>query len=237
MPRHRHPRTILLGVSSIACLALVLLPRSASSEQAQEAVANAYIGQAKCKSCHSVAATGDQHGQWIKSEHARAFELLASAEAKKAAAEKGIADPQKDAACLKCHVTAYGVEPELVKKGFVLSDGVQCESCHGPGEQHLKARFAAAADAGGDTAAVSEGEIIAVPAEATCRACHNAESPTFERFCYYEFREKVSHTNPKVPRTQAERDARLVCGCGEACACVEACPEDVCAVPASSLAK
>ena len=85
-------------------------------------------------------------------------------------------------------------------------------------------RFAAAADAGGDTAAVSEGEIIAAPAEATCRACHNAQSPTFERFCYYEFRDRVSHTNPKQPRTQAERDARLVCVCKEACACIEACP-------------
>jgi hypothetical protein len=237
----RHPRTTVLGLLSIASLALGIgllsLPGAASSGQAKEAKVNHYIGQAKCKNCHSAAETGDQHGQWKNADHSKAFELLASEEAKKTGAEHGVADPQKADACLKCHVTAFGAAPELIKKGFEPADGVQCESCHGPGEQHMKGRMAAAAEAGAGQGYVKvpEGEIISEPKEATCRACHNKEGPTFKRFCFYEFRDKVSHLNPKKPRTQAELDARLVCGCGEACACVDQCLEGTCAIPASAL--
>jgi len=234
------PRALLLGLSSLACLALggaLLSPSGAASGvQVAEAKANQYIGQAKCKGCHASAETGDQHGQWAKADHAKAFELLASDEAKKVAAEKGIADPQKDPACVKCHVTAHGAPPEQIKKGFEISDGVQCESCHGPGGQHMKARFAAAAEASSGSGYVKlpEGEIIADPKEATCRGCHNKESPTFKRFCFHEFRAKVSHMNPKKPRTDAEKAAILACGCGEGCACVDKCA-DGCGVPASSV--
>ena len=49
---------------------------------AQNVVANPeIIGAPKCKGCHK-AKTGDQWKIWIESAHARAFETLASEEAK-----------------------------------------------------------------------------------------------------------------------------------------------------------
>jgi len=240
MKQLRRTRIIMLGISSVACLGLsvgLLSARGApAGGQAKEAEAkNQYIGQAKCKGCHSTAETGDQHAQWAKSDHAKAFEVLASEEAKKIAAEKGIADPQKEAACVKCHVTAHGEAPEKIKKGFEFADGVQCETCHGPGGQHMKARFAAAAEAGagGGYVKLPEGELIAAPKEATCRGCHNKESPTFKAFCFNKFHSEVSHINPKKPRTEAELAAIHDCGCGDACACADRCVEG-CGVPAKT---
>jgi hypothetical protein len=228
---------------------LALLPLAAATFSTSGVAAPAaqntprYIGAAKCKNCHSAEETGDQHGKWMKMKHAQAFANLASDEAKKAGAARGVAEPQKDAACLKCHTTGWGLPPESFKKGFEVADGVQCESCHGPGEDHMKARMAAAMGGGADEGfgdeapayvAIPAGEIVASPKEATCRECHNAESPTFERFCFYKFRDKAGHLNPKKPRSKEELAARLVCGCGDACACVTEC-EDGCGVAAGSL--
>jgi hypothetical protein len=220
-----------------------MLPSPGQSAAGTQKV-NHYIGAAKCKNCHSAADTGDQHGQWTKMKHARAYENLASDAAKKAGAERGVAEPQKDPKCLKCHTTGFGEPEEHFKKGFEIAAGVQCESCHGMGENHMKARMAAAMGGGegegfGDEApaysALPEGEVVSVPKEATCRACHNAESPTFERFCYYEAREKLRHLNPKKPRA-ADDEAYLVCGCGDACTCVDKCA-DTCPVQKSALAE
>ena len=84
-------------------------------------------------------------GKWSESGHAKAFEVLASDRAKEVAKEKGIEDPQKADACLKCHVTGHGKPAEEFASGFKAEMGVQCESCHGPGDQHMKDRVKAAA--------------------------------------------------------------------------------------------
>ena len=107
-----------------------------------------YIGADKCKTCHSVEANGDQFGHWSKTEHAKAFTVLASDAAKKIATEKGIADAQTSDQCIKCHITASGAPAEMLKAKADKLQGVQCEVCHGPGEKHMKARLAATAKAG-----------------------------------------------------------------------------------------
>jgi hypothetical protein len=63
-----------------------------------------YIGNTKCKMCHNSPAKGAMWDVWSKTKHATAFATLANEESKKIAKEKGIADPQKDAKCLICHV-------------------------------------------------------------------------------------------------------------------------------------
>ncbi len=192
---------------------------------------NKYIGADKCKSCHSSAESGDQFGHWKAMKHAMAFETLASEEAKKAGAERGIADPQKSDECVQCHVTAFGVPEEQIKKGFDRAHGVQCESCHGPGEQHLKARFAAAAKSAGskDYVQVPEDEIVLVPKQEVCLACHNDKSPSYKAFCYHEFNARIRHLNPKKPRTEVDIGdcacPKCASGCPESCKALAKLPE------------
>ena len=94
-----------------------------------------YIGAAKCKMCHNKTTTGAQYKVWSASPHANAMATLATEEAMAIAKEKGIADPAKDAACTKCHSTAASINPDL-NAGVKETEGVSCESCHGPGSKY-----------------------------------------------------------------------------------------------------
>jgi hypothetical protein len=169
-----------------------------------------YIGVSKCKNCHKSEHSGDQYTVWEKGPHAKAYEALASDAAKKAGAARGVADPQKAPECLKCHVTAYGVDEKQIKKGFKIEDGVQCETCHGPGENHMKARMKAAMSGKTDPAVPAEvgaDEIISHPPKETCLGCHNSESPTFERFCYWNATAKIRHWDPRKEHPDAKECA------------------------------
>lgn len=211
-----------LAASAFLGLGLTKRPAASDPHAALAPTAeNKYIGADKCKSCHSLAESGNQFGAWKGTLHAKAFERLSSEEAKKLGAEKGIADVSKADECVSCHVTAFGVPEEQIKKGFDRTQGVQCEVCHGPGEAHMKARFAAAAKSEGAQGytPVPAGEIIVMPSEETCRACHNEKSPSYKPFCFHEFEAKVRHLNPKKPRTALEIGP---CSCPK---CAQGCPD------------
>jgi hypothetical protein len=180
---------------------------------------NRYVGADKCKACHKAETGGDQYGHWTKSEHAKAYEALASEAAKKAAKDKGIEDPQSSEACVKCHSTGYGQPEEAFAKGFKPELGVQCESCHGMGEKHVKARFAAAMKAkDGQPEPPPPGEIVTRPDATVCTGCHNAESPTFEGFCFKTYSRVIRHLDPRRELSD-ERKAEMEGPCehGEEC--------------------
>ena len=134
-----------------------------------------------------------------------------------------IADAQKDDKCLKCHVTGFGLAEDQFKKGFDRTAGVQCETCHGPGEAHASARMAAAgAEEKPDPKVrkvVPEGEIQIKTGPELCLGCHNSESPSFKNFCYAERLKVIAHYDPR-----GERKAKApVCKCPEGkCTCVKA---------------
>lgn len=85
-----------------------------------------YVGSDACQSCHTAEFT-----TWSESPHAHA---VATLEAKKKA------DDQK---CLACHTTGYGRPGGFPKDGKVAAHAnlasVGCESCHGPGGDHVPA--------------------------------------------------------------------------------------------------
>jgi len=196
---------------------------------------NKYVGVSKCKNCHSAEETGNQHGAWMKMKHAKAFETLGSEESKKLGAAKGIADPQTADACLKCHVTGFGEPAESLGKGFEKDRkfGVHCESCHGPGEAHVKARMAAAATAVEGEPVVLGADELMRPDAKTCTGCHNSESPSYKPFCYFKFREETKHLNPKAKRSEEDQKRLdMVCGCGDKCP-TDKCATGECGVPKS----
>jgi hypothetical protein len=111
-----------------------------------------FVGSTACMNCHPLF-----HQQWSNTPHAFAFETLV---------EKGYAfNPE----CVYCHVVGYGAPTGYIspEKTPHLA-GVQCESCHGAGKEHLEGK------------PMESG----VPEE-VCVRCHDdVHSPPFEYSVY-----------------------------------------------------
>ena len=102
-----------------------------------------YAGATKCKMCHKV-----QYASWETTKHAKATET-----AKASTTERAFA-----ANCLECHGTNSSED----------LPGVQCEACHGPGNDYKKMSIMKDRDA-----AVANGLVI--PTQATCDGCHTGD--------------------------------------------------------------
>ncbi|MFM2092805.1 MAG: hypothetical protein RLZZ127_3294 [Planctomycetota bacterium] len=113
-----------------------------------------WVGSQTCMGCHQGA-----HATWAASRHAHAHEALV---------RKGMdADPD----CLRCHVTGLGQGGHRRLSGPGPLAAVTCESCHGPGRDHI--------------AAPGPGTMVPV-SPATCVGCHDAEnSPRFDYTTYW----------------------------------------------------
>lgn len=103
-----------------------------------------YVSYKACIQCHKKVTEA-----WLKTPHADAFATL-----KEQGEEK-----QEAVGCVRCHVVAMDeiggfidmeITPELAN--------VQCESCHGPGRQHINT--------------LDPADIIKTPGEESCRVCH-----------------------------------------------------------------
>ena len=235
----RSTKTAAWTLPLLACVALALL-QSSDPAPPVESLGGNYIGAAKCKNCHSSADSGNQYGAWSTSLHAHAFETLASdkAEVKEAAAKRNVTEPSKDDTCVKCHVTGFGEPEDKFARGWKRELGVQCETCHGPGDDHLKVRMKAAAtvDPKAGYQALPEGEMVSTPGVDVCVKCHNPESPSYKPFCYFEFRGKIAHMNPKKPRTAEEQANYGKCPCGTPCPHADGCPDRKCNLKPDELA-
>lgn len=132
-----------------------------------------YVGVAKCRTCHKKEAIGNQYGVWLDSKHAKAYETLASDNARKWAAEAGVDDPQADEKCVKCHVTAYGVPEDRLSRKFDKTLGVQCEACHGAGKDYRKKKIMVDVE-------LAKSKGLKIPEAEDCVVCHNDESPAWK---------------------------------------------------------
>lgn len=198
---------LFVTLLAVAVLGSFVAMRSSGSTGAPVTVKeNRYVGSDRCKMCHAADEGGNQYSKWQSMKHAHAFEVLSSPEAKAAGAERGVENPAKAAECLKCHETAYGEDAAKVHPKFPREKGVQCESCHGPGEKHFEARLRAASSK--TPIPVAADEIIAKVPEETCKKCHNEESPSYKPFCFKCFRAKIEHLDPRKARTKEELEER-----------------------------
>lgn len=149
-----------------------------------------YVGDETCEVCHSSARIGKQFQLWRLSPHARAYKDLGSPEALVIARKMKISNPQKDLRCLTCHTTAPGAHlPEMIST-FRKKDGVQCESCHGPGEDY--SHFSTMID----PIRSKKAGLSIHPDEKTCKSCHNPSSPTFKGFDFKRGVARISHPIP-----------------------------------------
>ncbi len=74
-----------------------------------------------------------------KDDHAKAYEVLTKPDSKIIAKNLKLAKPEESERCLVCH--AMRVSPESQGTLYDLTEGVSCESCHGPAEKWLGAHI------------------------------------------------------------------------------------------------
>ena len=152
-----------------------------------------YVGAEKCGMCHKSEKQGKQFTIWQSSEHSKAFKTLQSAEADKIAKDKGFKTKAAETPeCLKCHVSGYNIEASLKGPKFKMEDGVQCETCHGPGSEYQTLAVMKDKDQ-----AIAKGLIIHTDQEKFCTGCHNSKSPTFKAFKFKDAWQKIAHNIPK----------------------------------------
>jgi len=181
---------LLLAVSSIGLLFVIGAPQAFAAEPQ-------YVGAAGCKSCHKKELIGDQYGEWLKGDHHKALDALKSQKALDIAKQKGLAKPPSESdECLQCHATSHGLTAaQIKKKPLVASDGVQCESCHGPGSLYKKKTTMSDEDKAKAAGLWSPGEDQKI-----CTECHNSKSPTWDAakgFDYEAAKKKIAHPIPK----------------------------------------
>ncbi|WP_404370157.1 multiheme c-type cytochrome [Corallococcus coralloides] len=114
-----------------------------------------FVGSAACEDCHA-----DATAVWQRTKHHHAWETLE---------EVG---KQHHLNCVGCHITAWQKPGGVCRLDKVAGrEDVGCESCHGPGSQHVDAP--------------SPATIVGKPGEAVCVTCHNTEnSPHFDFATY-----------------------------------------------------
>lgn len=149
---------------SLVMLLLVWVAGGTSSyaQPAPPPDTSGYVWDAACKDCHS-----DIYDAWAKTKHKTALNRLSASE--------------QGQACAGCHLTASATP--VVVDGKTVNAGVQCESCHGPGKEHV------------DTAkAGTPAKFAKPPVEDTCVQCHNDKSPHFHGFFFSAMRGLVHKT-------------------------------------------
>lgn len=177
------------------------------SGMAAVAVDADYVGNSQCKICHNKKDEGEIWNTWKSKPHASAFNRLGTPEAKAVAEKAGVTTPPQEAPeCLRCHVTAFDAkaDPHVPAK-ISMSDGVQCESCHGPASLHVK---------DGQARKMKKDETVDMsahiirPNEQTCVKCHNSENPTWDPNRYttesgqkvgFDFQQAWKKVEHKIP--------------------------------------
>jgi hypothetical protein len=118
--------------------------QEARNDPPQPAASSPYVGWQACGECHP-----GQMRQWQQTRHADAYRTLAARK------------QQFNLDCLSCHVTGYEkAAPEILVPPANLQ-AVGCESCHGPGRQHINAP--------------SQEQMIRKPSAEICLRCHTPE--------------------------------------------------------------
>jgi hypothetical protein len=126
------------------------MPSSAAGQEKlpaprQAPVAPQFVGAGSCaaSACHNGhivnGNAGSEYATWITRDgHAKAYEVLFEERSKLIQKHlRSRAPAHEEQRCLNCHV-APNLEPSFITKApYFKTDGVSCESCHGPAEKWL----------------------------------------------------------------------------------------------------
>ena len=159
--RNKPTRNIALGG---LIFALTVLVAGQLVAQPKEPV---YVGERVCTECHQGPQAGHPYSVWRLSAHAKAFATLALPESKEIARVSGIPEaPHRARVCLGCHATGADAEEWERDESFLIQDGIQCETCHGPGSEYMDEQVMRDRDL-----AMKRG--LRFPTATTCMTCHS----------------------------------------------------------------
>jgi len=153
-----HPETLALMEA-----AKVRIESAAQDNARVAAYQGPYVGSAACAGCHAAPTA-----QWQTTPHSKAWATLQAVQR------------SQDLDCFTCHVTgAHSSEGPQHPAQTSGLENVGCESCHGPGRDHV-------ADPGGV-------DMVVTPSESTCTTCHDGvkDEGRFDLSTYFP---KVRHT-------------------------------------------
>lgn len=151
-----------------------------SAPHPRKEIQGEFVGSEKCASCHE-----ESYRIWKRSGHSRAWETLVKL------------DPPRnfDPECISCHVIGWHPTryfPYL--SGFLSEErtphliNVGCESCHGPGGEHVAAEMGSDLDRqrrAAEAMIVTKEEVENSEAH-SCRNCHDLDnSPDFDFSTYW----------------------------------------------------
>lgn len=152
-----------------------------------------YIGTDACVICHKTEKQGKQLDIWKNSKHAQAYNTLLSDEANQICEELELETPaHENTLCLRCHASGYDIDPANLGGKFRIEDGVQCETCHGPGSGYKDLKTMQNREE-----ALKNGLIIHENLEEYCVKCHNPESPTYVAIDIEAAWMMIAHPTPK----------------------------------------
>ncbi|MHC4347065.1 MAG: YVTN family beta-propeller repeat protein [Planctomycetota bacterium] len=97
-----------------------------------------YVGRQVCLECHPHEDPGTACMLKPFPGCGQSYGALEEAEAPHIAALSGIGEPPTESRiCLGCHATGADAGPRWTTETFDITDGVQCEACHGAGSLHV----------------------------------------------------------------------------------------------------
>jgi len=183
---------ILIPVVLVAALALILSVSTNNYSKSYDG--HKYVGVDGCtKACHKTDASGKQLDIWKASKHSQAWTALTTPDADKIAKDKGFSTPAAETPfCIKCHVLGKDIDPSELTETFKKEDGVQCETCHGPGSDYKS--LSVMKD---KQKAIDNGLILHSDIAAFCVTCHNPDSPNYKEFKFDDAWAQIKHVKPQ----------------------------------------
>ena len=170
-------------------IALIIIPFIFIIAQTE----HAFVGVSTCGMCHKTEKQGNQLSIWQNSKHSQAYTALQSEQANEIAKMKGFNTPAAETPeCLKCHASGYNVDTKFIGSKFKVEDGVQCETCHGAGEDYKSKKVMENREE-----AIANGLFVPENIEDFCIGCHNTESPTYVEFNFETMWDKIKHPVPQ----------------------------------------
>jgi hypothetical protein len=209
----RAPLAALSGTFVLAILFLfVPTPRIFAQETPPTVSAPKFLGSQSCSasSCHGGAGEkSKQYTIWSTHDfhHARPYATLETARSERLAEVLKIGNPAQSARCTVCHAPFATVPAERLGHDVTVTEGISCESCHGPAENwirsHTRPDYTHA-----DRIAAGMRDVRNLYVRAnTCVACHQNIDPEIRAAGHPELIFEMDGQSATMPKHWKEQNA------------------------------